>query len=151
MASCIIDFLSPRAVMLDVRVPTKLALLRTLSERASAATGLPAETIFAELNKRESLGSTGMGDGIALPHAAYADLKQTFGLVARLKPPVEFEAIDSKPVDLAFLLLTPAGAEKTHLNALAAVSRRLRNRDVAEKLRMVNNENAFYDVLRGSA
>lgn len=149
MTSCIIDFLSPRAVMLDVRAPTKLALLHILSDRASTATGLPAATIFSELNKRESLGSTGMGGGIALPHAAYADLKQTFGLVARLKPPVEFEAIDGKPVDLAFLLLTPAAGEKTHLNALAAVSRRLRNRDVVERLRTASDEGAFYDALRG--
>lgn len=151
MASCIIDFLSPHAIMLDVRAPTKIALLHTLSERASAATGLPAPTIFAELNKRESLGSTGMGDGIAIPHAAYADLKQPFGLIARLKPPVEFDAIDGKPVDLAFLLLTPAAADKAHLNALATVSRRLRNRDVVERLRTVNDEGAFYDILRGSA
>jgi nitrogen PTS system EIIA component len=149
MASCISDFLLPSAVILDLRAATKQSLLHALSEQASGFTKLPAETIFAELNKRESLGSTGMGDGIALPHATYAGLNQTFGLVARMKPPVDFEAIDGKPVDLVFLLLTPMSAEKTHLNALAAVSRRLRNREVTEKLRTITDAAAFYTLLAG--
>lgn len=150
MASCIVSFLMPRAVMLDIRASSKLALLHTLSERASEFTGLPPETIFTELNKRESLGSTGMGGGVAIPHAAYPGLKQTFGLAARIRPAIDFEAIDDKPVDLVFLLLTPASAEKAHLNALAAVSRRLRTREVAEKLRTAPDAAAFYDLLRGT-
>jgi nitrogen PTS system EIIA component len=149
MASCIVDFLSPRAVILDLRATTKQSLLHALSEQASGFTKLSPETIFAELNKRESLGSTGMGDGVAIPHATYTGLSQTFGLVARLKPAVDFEAIDGKPVDLVFLLLTPAAAEKTHLNALAAISRRLRNREVTEKLRTTTDATAFYNLIVG--
>jgi nitrogen PTS system EIIA component len=147
MASSIVDFLSPNAVVLDLRAANKQSLLHALSEQASASTRLPSETIFAELNKRESLGSTGMGDGVAIPHATYSGLSQTFGLVARVKPPVDFEAIDGKPVDLVFLLMTPASGEKTHLNALAALSRRLRNRDVTGKLRTSADAVAFYNLM----
>jgi PTS system nitrogen regulatory IIA component len=149
MSSCIPSFLSPGAVILDLRAATKPSLLHALSERASQPSGLPAETIFAELSKRESLGSTGMGDGIAIPHATYARLHRTFGLAARVKPAVDFDAIDGKPVDLVFLLLTPASSEKTHLNALAAISRRLRNRDVTEKLRAIAGPDGFYRLLIG--
>jgi PTS system nitrogen regulatory IIA component len=149
MASCIFDFLSPSAVILDLRVPTKQSLLHALSEEASRFAKLTPEAIFAELNRRESLGSTGMGDGIAIPHATYTGLSKTFGLVARAKPAVDFDAIDGKPVDLVFLLLTPASGEKTHLNALAAISRRLRTREVTEKLRTAADAAAFYNVLIG--
>jgi len=147
MASSIINFLSPNAVILDLRAANKQSLLHALSEQASASTKLPAETIFAELSKRENLGSTGMGEGVAIPHATYSGLSTTFGLVARVKPPVDFEAIDGKPVDLVFLLLTPASGEKTHLNALAAISRRLRNREITEKLRTSADAAAFYNLM----
>jgi PTS system nitrogen regulatory IIA component len=151
MASAIVSFLSPRAVVLDIRATSKLALLHALSQHASEFTGFPAEAILAEINKRESLGSTGMGDGVALPHAKYEGLGQTFGLAARVKPAVDFDAIDGKPVDLVFLLLTPAASEKTHLNALAAISRRLRNREVREKLRAARDPEAFYGLLISDA
>ena len=109
--------------------------------------GYPAETVFAELDKRERLGSTGIGDGIAIPHAKYVGLSETIGLVARLKPALDFDAVDGRPVDLVFLLLAPASSDKMHLNALAAVSRRLRNREVIAKLRASPDAASFYSLL----
>jgi PTS system nitrogen regulatory IIA component len=151
MASGISSFLSPCEVLLDIRAASKVSLLHELSERSADLTGLSPEYIFAELSKRENLGSTGMGDGVAIPHATYAGLKEPFGIAARIKPAIDFESIDSKPVDLVFLLLTPALSEKTHLNALAAVSRKLRNGDVTARLRAAVDRETFYGALTAGA
>ena len=147
MSIGISSFLSPSAVVLDLRATDKTSLLHELSRRAAGIARLPTETVFAELDKRERLGSTGIGDGIAIPHAKYAGLTETIGLVARLKPALEFDAVDGRPVDLVFLLLAPASSDKMHLNALAAVSRRLRNRDVIAKLRASPDAASFYSLL----
>lgn len=151
MASGITSFLSPSEVLLDIRAASKLSLLRELAERGAELTGLYPELIFAELSKRENLGSTGLGDGVAIPHATYTGLEEPFGIAARVKPAIDFESIDGKPVDLVFLLLTPASAEKTHLNALAAVSRKLRNRDVTMRLRAAVDRETFYGALTAGA
>src|SRR5271168_3890040 len=147
MAIGISSFLTPRAVILDLRATDKTSLLHELSRRAAEIARLPAETVFAELDKRERLGSTGIGDGIAIPHAKYLGLSETIGLVARLKPALDFDAVDGRPVDLVFLLLAPASSDKMHLNALAAVSRRLRNREVIAKLRASPDAASFYLLL----
>jgi nitrogen PTS system EIIA component len=143
------SFLSPSAVILDLRAADKRSLLLELSKRAAEIARLPAEAIFSELDKREGLGSTGIGDGIAIPHAKYEGLTETIGLVARVKPAVDFDAVDARPVDLVFLLLTPASSDKMHLNALAAVSRRLRNREVTAKLRASTDAESFYSLMTG--
>jgi len=141
------SFLSPNDVFLDVRAPDKLSLLRDLARRAAPSTDLSSDVIVTELMKREQLGSTGMGGGVAIPHARYIGLKKAFGLVARLKPAVDFEAIDNLPVDLVFVLLVPAAAEGDHLNVLAAVSRRMRSREVTQKLRVIQDPNIFYRLI----
>ncbi|WP_052699284.1 PTS sugar transporter subunit IIA [Hyphomicrobium sp. 99] len=141
------SFLSPSDVFLDVRSPDKFSLLRDLAQRASPSTGLTSDMIVAELMKREQLGSTGVGGGVAVPHARYIGLKKPFGLVARLKPAVDFEAIDDLPVDLVFVLLVPSTADGDHLNMLAAVSRRMRSREVTQKLRSIQDPNIFYRLL----
>ena len=110
MSIGISSFLSPSAVVLDLRATDKTSLLHELSRRAVGIARLPRETVFAELDKRERLGSTGIGDGIAIPHAKYAGLTETIGLVARLKPALDFDAVDGRPVDLVFLLLAPASS-----------------------------------------
>jgi PTS system nitrogen regulatory IIA component len=144
MTISISNFLSPNDVFLDLRAPDKTTLLQDLAQRAAKSAGLAPETIFAELQKREQLGSTGMGGGVAIPHARYQELKKPFGIFARFKPAVDFEAIDNKPVDLVFLLLVPAAAEGEHLNMLAAVSRRMRSREVTDKLRSIRDVKVFY-------
>jgi len=99
------DFLSPADVMIDVRANDKSRLLRELSDKAAARTGLKEDEVFEQIVKREALGSTGVGNGVALPHSRIGGLRSPFGLLARLRQPVDFEAIDEQPVNIVFLLL----------------------------------------------
>src|SRR5437867_4078837 len=101
----ITEFLSPADALVDVAASDKPRLLRELADRAAAALGMPADKISEELSKREALGSTGTGGGVAIPHARIEGLKRPYGLLVRLKQKVDFTAIDGKPVDLVFLLL----------------------------------------------
>jgi nitrogen PTS system EIIA component len=120
-------FLSPTDTFVDVRASDNTHLLQELSRRAAATLNLAAEQISAEILKREELGSTGTGGGVAIPHARIQGLNESFGILARLKKPIDFDAIDSKPVDLVFLLLLPASPVSEQLNALASVARKLRD------------------------
>jgi len=129
------DFLSVENTLVDVRAPTKTRLLTDLCAHAAAALGLDADVLSSMIQKRESLGSTGVGDGVAIPHARIPDLKNAFGLLARLQKPLDFDAIDGKPVDIVFLLLLPTGTTGEHLNVLAAVARKLRDAAVLQALR----------------
>jgi PTS system nitrogen regulatory IIA component len=141
------DLLLPSAVFAAAKSAGKKQLLLELSEKAAAVTGLPARRIFETLNERERLGSTGMGQGVAVPHGHLEGLEQMTGLFLRLSSPVDFEAMDEQPVDFIFLLLAPPGAGADHLKALARVSRLLRNRSVCEKLRAASNPAALFALL----
>jgi PTS system nitrogen regulatory IIA component len=103
--------------------------------------------VFEVLLERERLGTTGVGGGIAIPHGRLPGLTHMFGLFARLERPVDFEAIDERPVDLIFLLLAPSAAGADHLKALARVSRLLRDRSLVEKLRATESADALYALL----
>ncbi|MGH7156393.1 MAG: PTS sugar transporter subunit IIA, partial [Acetobacteraceae bacterium] len=127
----------------------KARLLDELSRRAGKATGIDAKIILNALSVREGLGSTGIGHGIAVPHARIEGLQSIFGLFARLERPIDFAAIDNQPTDLVFLLLIPTGAGNEQLAALACVSRRLRDRDVAQRLRGTANDRELYIRLVG--
>ena len=105
------------------------------------------EAILKALEVREKLGSTGIGNGIAIPHGKLPKLERLFGLFARLERPIDFEAMDGQPVDLIFLLLAPEGAGADHLKALARIARLLRDVDVAKKLRASRDAQAIYSVL----
>jgi PTS system nitrogen regulatory IIA component len=129
------SLLSPADVLIDASAPDKARLLQKLAERAASALNLPAERIFRELSAREELGSTGTGSGIAIPHGRIEGVKQPFGILARLKRPIDFNAIDDQPVDLVFLLLLPTAPAGEQLNALASVARRLRNPQILRSLR----------------
>jgi nitrogen PTS system EIIA component len=118
------DLLSPRDVLIDVRAANKRQLLEELAAKAAISVGLGVEQVRPYLLKREELGSTGIGGGIAIPHARLPDLQRPYGLLAKLKQPMEFDAIDGQAVDLVFLLLLPATAENGQLGALALVARR---------------------------
>jgi PTS system nitrogen regulatory IIA component len=131
----IADFLASDDVLCDVRAADKDRLLRDLTERAAKARHLEAAPLCDAIARREQLGSTGMGDGIAIPHARVAGLAKPFGVLARLRRPIDFAAIDGKPVDIVFLLLLPAAADGEQLTALASVARRLRDAEVAAHLR----------------
>jgi nitrogen PTS system EIIA component len=129
------SFLSSGDVLVDVTASDKVRLLRKLADRAANVLNVPADRIFRELSSREELGSTGTGSGIAVPHARVEGVKKPFGILARLKRPMDFDAIDGKPVDLVFLLLLPTTPAGEQLNALASIARRLRNPECLRGLR----------------
>jgi PTS system nitrogen regulatory IIA component len=144
------DFLSPDGVLVDVRTSGKARLLEQLSARAAAAVGLEAGDIAREVAKREVLGSTGVGDGVALPHARLHGLGAPFGLLARLSHPIDFEAIDGKPVDIVFLLLLPEAGDTDKGNALACVARALRQPDTLRKIRGAPGREALFQTVAGA-
>lgn len=143
------DFLAPADVVLDLRTPNKQQLVQELARKAAASLGLQADYVASELLKREQFGSTGMGNGVAIPHARLPVVKRPYGLVARLKPPVDFDAIDDQSVDLVFLLLLPAPPEADQLTALALVARKLKEPDVFVQLRRAKNASELYDTITG--
>jgi PTS system nitrogen regulatory IIA component len=141
------DLVAPNAIIPALKVNGKKQLLQELAAKAAALSGQNERAIFEILLQREKLGSTGVGNGIAIPHGKLAKLNKLFGLFARLERPVDFEALDGQPVDLVFLLLAPEGAGADHLKALARVARILRDPDVARKLRDSRDAAALYAVL----
>jgi nitrogen PTS system EIIA component len=129
------DLIGQDHVLADLRCRDKGQLLSDLARAAAAVVSVPDATIAAALAAREALGPTGFGNGFALPHARLDGLDQPFGLFARLARPIDFGAIDQKPVDLVFLLLLPAGADQANVSTLAAVARELRSPAKLEQLR----------------
>ena len=142
----IADLLTPRTVIPHLRVTGKKQALQEIAKRAAAITGCGERQIYEVLADRERLGSTGIGRGVAVPHGKLPELNRLFGVFARLDRPIPFEAVDDQPVDLIFVLLTPA-ARSEHLTALAMVSRRLRDRTICEKLRGTDKADALYALL----
>jgi PTS system nitrogen regulatory IIA component len=145
----ITDLIAPDRVITALRVSDKPQLLRELSQRAAKLLAIDTQAILDALQAREALGSTGVGQGIAVPHARISGLPRFFGLFARLERPIDFTAIDERPVDLVFLLLIPDQAGGDHLAALASVSRRLRDREAAAQLRAAKTAAEIYNVLTG--
>jgi PTS system nitrogen regulatory IIA component len=143
----IVDLLSPDAVLPTLKAQGKKQLLQELAELAAKLTGIPERRVFETLIERERLGSTGMGQGIAIPHGRIAGLSRITGVFARLDTPVGYDAVDNQPVDLVFLLLAPDGSGADHLKALARVSRLLRNQATCEKLRAASKPEVLYALL----
>ena len=141
------EIISPRGVIANLRVSSKKQALQELAKRAAEITGEPERAIFEVLLERERLGTTGVGNGIAIPHGKLASLPRLYALFAKLEHPIDFDAIDEQPVDLICLLLAPQTAGADHLKALAQVSRLLRDRQVCEKLRGANSPEAIYALL----
>jgi len=141
------DLLSLEGVVPTLKAQSKKQVLQELASRAAAITKLPEREIFDTLLHRERLGSTGIGDGIAIPHGKLVQLTRIVGVFARLDRPVDFDALDDEPVDLVFLLLAPEGAGADHLKALARIARVLRDGDTATKLRASRDPAALYALL----
>ncbi len=137
----------PEAVLASVKASGKKALLAELAGRAASMLKLDERRLFDRLLERERLGSTGIGGGIAIPHGRMSTLPQPRGLFARLAHPIDFDAIDERPIDIVFLLVAPEGAGADHLKALARVSRLLRDRSLVEKLRATESADALYALL----
>jgi nitrogen PTS system EIIA component len=141
------DLIAPDAVVPALKVISKKQALQELAVKAAALTGQNERSILEVLIQREKLGSTAVGNGIAIPHGKLPKLEKLFGLFARLGRPIDFEALDAQPVDLIFLLLAPEGAGADHLKALARVARALRDPDIVHKLRASQDAEALYAVL----
>jgi len=141
------SLLTREAVVPHLKATSKKQALQEIARHAAAITGLDERHVFDVLLERERLGSTGIGLGIAIPHARLEDIDHIVGLFARLDHPIDFESIDDQPVDLMFLLLAPQSAGADHLKALAQVSRLLRDRAKCAKLRGAASADALFALL----
>jgi nitrogen PTS system EIIA component len=141
------DFLTTSNVMIDVPAYGKAALLNDLARRAAAQLKLDPDAVANEVGKRDELGSTGIGGGVALPHARLREIKKPYGVLARLKSPIDFDAIDAEPVDIVFMMLLPAASQLDQLNTLAAAARKLRDRGVLSRLRKATTSAELYGAI----
>lgn len=141
------DIISVDAIAPVLRVQGKKAVLQKICEAAARDLGLAPDVVFDAVMERERLGSTGVGGGVAIPHALLPGLPAVRGWFARLETPMPYESVDDEPVDLVFLLLAPEHAGAEHLKALARVSRRLRREDVRRRLRDADTPAAAYALL----
>ncbi|MEQ8440602.1 MAG: PTS IIA-like nitrogen regulatory protein PtsN [Alphaproteobacteria bacterium] len=141
------DILRSDAVIEKLAVTSKKQVLQEISRRASMICDLDERTIFDTLLERERLGTTGVGNGIAIPHGRLSGLDRPVGIFARLTRAIDFDAVDDQPVDIVFALLAPNDAGADHLKALARVSRLFRNREMCEKLRGSDEADALYGLL----
>jgi PTS system nitrogen regulatory IIA component len=144
------DFLDFDAIKPALPAGNKRALLNQLANIASSRLDLPSAAILETISEREKLGSTGFGQGVAIPHGKVEGLKDIYCLFVRLSEPVGYKAVDRKPVDLVFLLLSPPAAGAEHLKALAAISRVIRNAATLEKMRGARSRDALAAVLMGA-
>jgi len=140
------DILAERAVLFCTDVKTKRQLFEDLAERAAELTGHDAAEILQSITSREELGSTGLGDGIAIPHGKIAGLKGVTALLARLGQPIDFDSVDDQMVDIVVMLLAPTGAGADHLKALSRVARLLRTEAVVEELRRIDDPTRLHAV-----
>ncbi len=141
----------PDAVEHHLKASSKKHLLQRLSDTLAEATGHESREIFDRLFEREKLGSTGMGDGIAIPHARLPGLDRVYAVFATMGEPVDFEAIDGKPVDLVCALMAPQDAGADHLTALAKVSRLLRSKDFCTRVRGADSKDAVLSLIINDA
>lgn len=143
------DILLPEAVYSPLRVHSKKRLFQEISQATADRLLMQPETVLSVLMERETLGPTGVGHGVAIPHGRLEGLDRVVGLFFRMETPVDFDSVDRMPVDLVFALLAPAEAGAEHLKALASVSRLLRDENTRAKLRSTNDAQALYAILTG--
>lgn len=141
------DLVAKTAVLPALKPGSKKQLFQEIAARAADSYGVASRDVIAGLTAREQLGSTAMGEGVAIPHARLPKLDQIVGVFARLEKPVEFDAMDGQGVDLVFALFAPENSGADHLRALARVSRLLRQSDTREKLRASAKADALYALI----
>ena len=141
------DLIEAPAVLPALKANSKKQLLQLLSDKAAEITGVPDREIFDALMQRERLGSTGVGAGVAIPHGKLTRASRIFGVFARLEKPIDFEALDGAPVDLAFMLVAPEASGADHLKALARIARVLRDPAQLATLRAARDAAGIYAVL----
>ena len=142
----ITDILTSDSIQLDVPASSKKQVLETIAKFAASSANCEQQIIFDALVERERLGTTGIGKGVAIPHARLAELSKLYCLFMRVKP-VDFEAVDGKPVDLMFCLLVPEESGADHLKALARISKLLRNEDSCTALREAKTNQEILEII----
>lgn len=145
------DLVTPERIFLDLRARSKRQLFQDLAAAVERAGHIDHGTVLAALIQREKLGTTGIGDGIAVPHARVVGLEAILGFFARLARPVDYDALDDEPVDLVFLIVAPEAGNADQLKALARIARLLRDPTTASRLRTETDHGNVYSVLRGRA
>lgn len=143
------ELLQAPRILLDWRVNSKRKLFQDLAEAVENAVGIDQERVLAALIQREKLGTTGIGDGIAVPHARLKDLGELTGFFVRLARPVDYDALDDQPVDLIFLVLAPEAGNTDQLKALARIARLLRDPATATRLRTGGGVDEVHRILGG--
>jgi nitrogen PTS system EIIA component len=143
----ITDIVDARAVAPHLKATNKKQVLQDIAQHMASLIAVDQRIIFETLLTREKLGSTGLGQGIAIPHGRIPGLKHVTGYFAKLVPPIDYDAVDGKPVDLVFALLSPDHAGADHLTALAKISRVMRSSSALAKLRANNTAEGLYEVL----
>ena len=141
------DILSQDSIIACAKVASKRQLLQQLADKAALLTGIDAQVIFETLLSREQLGSTGLGNGIAIPHGKIKGLPAVTAVFARLAQPIDFDAVDDQPVDLVVMLLAPEGSGADHLKALSRVARLLRADGVVDRLRSNKEADKLREIL----
>lgn len=141
------ELISSDSIVATLKAGSKKQALQELSQIAEDITGVSSRDIFGTVLQRERLGSTGVGQGIAIPHGKLNGLDKIFAIFARLEKPISFDAMDDQPVDLIFMLLAPESAGADHLKALARISRTLRDPSITKKLRDSNSTAEIYTIL----
>ncbi len=141
------DIIDARAVLPYLSATNKKQTLQSIAQHFAMLVAIDQRIIFETLLTREKLGSTGLGQGFAIPHGRISGLKQVTGLFAKLAHPIDYDAVDGKPVDLVFALLSPDHAGADHLTALAKISRVMRSPSAVSKLRATNTAEGLYAVL----
>ena len=144
------DFIALNAIIPALKVASKKQLLQELSARAALISGIGEREIFDSLWHREKLGSTGMGNGIAIPHGKLQKAGRMFGVFARLENPVDFDSSDGVPVDLVCMLIAPEAAGADHLKALSHIARFLRDSNTTSLLRATRDQSGLYALLSGT-
>ena len=141
------DILSKESIIACAKVGSKRQLLQLLADKATKLTGVEPHTIFDTLIEREQLGSTGMGNGLAIPHGKIEGLPHVCAVFARLEQPIDFDAVDDQAVDLVVMLIAPAGAGADHLKALSRVARLLRSESLVAQLRDTREPEKLHEIL----
>lgn len=141
------EILDAEAVRFTASVSSKKRLLQDIADHAHSVYALASDQVFSALQERENLGTTGVGRGVAIPHARFDSIDRIVGLFHRIEKPVNFDSLDRQPVDLVFTLLAPADDSPEHLKALALVSRTLRSSDICAKLRANTSSASLFSIL----
>lgn len=141
------DLIAQDMIVPSLKANSKKQVIQEMAEKVAPSINLSARTVFDQLLQRERLGSTGIGNGIAIPHARVPGVEKIVGVFARLEKTIDFDAVDDERVDLVFMLLAPEGEGADHLKALAQIARVLRDTENTSKIRASRDAAAIYAIL----